>query len=302
MIRVWPLVALYSISSIPALAQQLEPRAYTASPVGVNAVIWAFGNAVGDLNFDPSIPIDDGRARITTAVLGYFRSLDVAGKSGSISVGMPYALGRLEGNYLGTFQTANRSGLGDINVRFATILKGAPSMRLKEFVSYRQRTNVGLSVTTTAPTGQYDPARLVNVGANRWGFKPEVGVSHVFPNTRLVLDAYAGVWLYTPNNNLQGRRRTQRPIAGGQFHLSYDVRPRLWVALDGTIYRGGRTAVDGISRSDLQSNSRIGGTVSVPLTRRQSVKFAYSFGVFTTIGGNFQTVSFAYQYLWGAGM
>jgi hypothetical protein len=84
--------------------------------------------------------------------------------------------------------------------------------------------------------------------------------------------------------------------------LSYNARPKLWVAFDATFYAGGRTSVNGLRGNDLQRNSRIGGTLSIKLDRRHSLKFAYSRGAFTTIGGDFQSVSVAYQYLWGRGL
>jgi hypothetical protein len=116
------------------------------------------------------------------------------------------------------------------------------------------------------------------------------------------LDLYLGAWLYTPNNNFQGRTRKQDPIATSQFHLSYNVKPKLWVAFNATLYAGGRTSVNGIRGDDFQRNSRVGGTLSYRLDRRQSLKFAYSRGAITTIGASFQSISVAYQYLWGRGL
>jgi len=49
-------------------------------------------------------------------------------------------------------------------------------MNLKEFASYRQKTNVGLSLVVSAPLGEYDKPKLINLGSNRWGFKSEVGL------------------------------------------------------------------------------------------------------------------------------
>jgi len=283
-------------------AQQLEPRAYSVSPSGVNIVIANYGYSTGDLNFDPSVPIDNGSAQIHNVATGYFRTLGVAGRSANVSVAVPYVWGHLQGNVLGTFTQVYRSGLTDAFARFAINLYGARSMKLKEFASFRQKTNIGASVVVSAPTGQYDPARVVSIGTNRWAFKPEVGLSHYFRGTRLILDFYAGVWLYTANNNFQGQTRTQKPILNSQVHLSYDIKPKLWLGFDANFYRGGQTTLAGVERNDLQRNSRIGGTVSFPVARRSSLKASYSAGAVTRIGGNFQTVSFGYQYLWGGGL
>jgi len=281
--------------------QQLEPRAYSVSPVGTNIVVVGYGRSTGDLAFDPSLPVTDASATINGAFAGYFRSIDFFGRSASVSVALPYAWGNLQGKVEGQFQQVRRSGLADPSVRFAVNLRGAKAMDLKEFSVYRQKTIIGASVVVVAPLGQYDPAKLINLSGNRWAFKPEIGVSRAV-GRQLYVDLYAGAWLYTPNNNFQGRTRKQAPIATSQFHLSYNVKPKLWVAFDATFYTGGRTTINGVRRDDLQRNSRIGGTLSYKLDRRQSLKFAYSRGAFTNIGADFQSVSVAYQYLWGRGL
>ena len=281
-------------------AQQLEPRAYSVSPVGTNIVVLGYGRSTGDIAFDPSLPITDASATINGAFAGYFRSVNFFGRSANVSVALPYIWGNLQGSVAGQFQQVRRSGLGDPSVRFAVNLHGAPAMDLKKFSAYRQKTVVGASVVVVAPLGQYDPARAINLSGNRWAFKPEIGISRTV--RRLNLDFYLGAWLFTANNNFQGRTRTQSPIASSQFHLSYNVKPKLWVAFDTTFYAGGRTKIDGVRGDNLQRNSRIGGTLSLKLDRRQSLKFAYSRGAFTTVGADFQAVSVAYQYLWGRGL
>ena len=70
-----------------------------------------------------------------------------------------------------------RSGLLDSGFRFSVNRKGGPAMDLSEFLSWKEKTIVGASLTITAPTGQYDPTVLVNTGTNRWGIKPEIGLS-----------------------------------------------------------------------------------------------------------------------------
>lgn len=283
-------------------AQQLEPRAYSISPNGVNVINMSYGYSTGDLSFDPSLPIDNASARIHAGAAGYFRSINVAGRSANIAVVVPYVAGHLQGNVQGLFTQVYRSGLADSFARFSINLYGARAMNLKEFSGYRQRTNIGVSVVVSAPTGQYDPARAISIGTNRWSFKPEVGLTHAFRKTRLILDAYAGAWIYSTNNNYQSGTRSQEPIYNSQFHVSYDVKPRLWLAFDANFYRGGLTTRNGVEGNDLQKNSRIGTTASVPFGRRQSMKASYSAGAVTRIGGNFKTVSIGYQYLWGGGL
>jgi hypothetical protein len=281
-------------------AQDMEARAYSVAPVGTNIVIVGYSRSTGDMNFDPSLPVTNGKAAVNNAAVGYIRSIDLFGRSANVAVVLPYTWGHLQGNVAGQFQEAQRSGLRDPMVRFSINLHGARAMNVKEFSTYRQKTNIGASIVVAAPLGQYDPAKLVNLGTNRWAFKPEVGLSRAVG--RVYLDLYGGAWIYTANKNFQGGTRKQHPIIGTQFHLSYIFSKKLWAAFDATVYTGGRTTTNGVRGDDLQRNTRVGSTLSYNLAPRQSLKFVYSKGVITSIGGDFQSVSVAYQYVWGRGL
>ncbi len=284
----------------PAAGQELEPRTYAAAPVGTNIVLIGAGRSSGDITFDPSLPVTDGKAGINSSFIGYIRTIDFFGRSASVGLVVPYVWGTVSGVVAGEPQQIRRSGLRDPAVRFAVNLKGAPSMDLKEFSKYEERSNIGVSVVVSAPLGQYDPAKIINTGSNRWAVKPEIGFTHKFKRT--YLDAYAGVWLYTANNNFQGRVRKQDPIVIGQFHWTYIINKKMWAAFDANFYTGGRSNINGVLNNDLQRNSRIGGTYAYKFDRHHSLKFSYSKGAYTTIGGDFDSIGIAYQYLWGRGM
>ena len=288
------------LTCFPVVGQQLEPRAYSVSPVGVNAGVFSFGTLDGDITFDPSVPVTDVKTVLNRFDLAYFRSIDFFGRSGNFTVVLPYTEGDLSGNVSGEFTMIRRSGLRDPAVRLAVNLYGAPAMRLKEFAGYQQKWLVGASFVAVAPLGQYDPARLINPGANRWSLKPEIGVSRALG--RWTLEFAGGAWFFTANNNVQGRKRTQQPIGSGQIHVIYNFKPRLWASFDGNYFVGGRSTLEGNLNADLQRNSRVGGTVSIPVGQRHSIKAGYSFGAFTTIGADFTSISLAYQYIWGGGI
>jgi len=280
--------------------QQLEPQAYSVSPVGVNAAVFAFSTMDGDLSFAPTVPLENVTTKLNLFNFGYFRSINFFGRSGSITAILPYTEGTTEGLVSGEFQRVRRSGLRDPAVRLAVNLHGAPAMALKDFASFQQKWIVGASLVVAAPLGQYDPARLINTGTNRWSFKPEIGVSRTIK--RWTLEFAGGAWLFTPNNNFMGRKRTQKPIGAGQIHVIYTFKPRLWLSFDTNFYTGGRTSVDGVPGQDLQRNSRLGVTGSIPLAKRHSIKAAFSDGARTTIGADFHSISLAYQFIWGGGL
>jgi hypothetical protein len=284
-----------------ASAQELIPNAYSIAPVGMNVVTVGTSFNKGDLAFDPSAPIEDARATILTSTLGYGRTLSIAGRYAQVLVVVPYARGDAQGLLMGQFQQVSRSGLGDSVVRIGVNLYGAPAMKLKEFAAYRTKTNIGVSLMVQAPLGQYYPNKLINLGNNRWAVKPEVGVTRV--RGKWTYEVYGGAWFFTDNADFYGgKRREQAPIVSGQFHLLYAFRRGLWLGGDANFWAGGRVTVNGAQNLELQKNSRVGVTLAVPVNRRQSVRFAYSRGAYTTIGADFNSFGVSYGYVWGGGL
>jgi len=279
------------------VAQELEPGAYWPLPVGLN-ILTAINNVNwGDVTFDPSLPVDHTSARINTTIGVYTRWLSIGGRSANVSAQLPLVAGHLEGTYLGTPAALGRFGPGDPRFRVGVNLYGAPSMAAKEFASYRLRTLVGASLTVAPPLGQYDEAQVINIGANRWSVRPELGLAHAAGPW--VAELMAGAWLFSDNIAFRGTgTRSQDPIASAQLHVTYRFRRSVWLAADANFYVGGQTAIDGAKHVDRQRNSRVGATLSAAVTRRHSVRASVSLGALTTIGGDFTSVAVGYNYAW----
>ncbi len=281
-----------------SVAQELEPRSYAAAPTGLNLAVAGYARSTGEVLPDPSAPISDIEAEIDAAVVGYARTFDFLGRSSSVAIAVPYVNAHVTGLVFGTLRGhVDRTGLGDTRVRFAVNLYGAPARDPAEFVREKPATTFGASITVAMPTGQYDSGRLINIGAHRWAVKPEIGFA--FPYGKWVFEGYAGIWIFTDNGNyFGGQLREQDPLHNLQAHISYTFRPRLWLAFDSTWYDGGATTIDGVPRLDRQSNTRLGLTLSLPLTARQSLKLVWSDGVSTRIGSDFDSWGVFWTYAW----
>lgn len=296
-LRALPVALALAGAVVPALAQELEPRAYSPNPTGANFVLLGYGHSRGSIVFDAALPFSDVRASLHSTSLVYGRTFGLFGRSAAATAVLPYVWGSVEGNVGEERRRITRSGLADARLRLSMNLVGGPALAPSQFAKRRPRTTLGASLQVAGPSGQYDPAKLINIGANRWSIKPELGLSH--PVGRFWLELYGGLWFFTPNPDFfGGSRREQQPIATLQAHASYTFRPRLWLAGDATFYRGGRTTVDGGAETDLQSNSRLGVTVALPTGRRHSLKLAWATGVTTRIGGDFDSLAIGWQVLW----
>jgi hypothetical protein len=153
----------------------------------------------------------------------------------------------------------------------------------------------------TAPYGQYDSDKLLNIGTNRWSVKTELGASQALG--RVTLELAGAATFYTDNDNyFGGQQREQDPVYSIQGHLIYSFSRGVWGAIDATYFWGGRTTTNGIRDDDAQDNTRIGATLALPVTRRNSVKFIASTGLVTRAGGDFNTLGAVWQFRWGGGI
>jgi len=288
----------FGAGSIKVSAQDLEPRSYTASPVGLSFVVIAAGRSAGDVVVDPSLPIEDVSATVDTMAFGAGTTVNLLGRTALLLAVVPYAWATATGRIGEETRSASRSGLADPRLKLSVNLVGGRALTPREFARAARPTIVGISLTAVPPLGQYYPAKLVNLGANRWSFKPEIGVSRQI--RRWTIEAYLGTWLFTANEKFYtgSSLRTQQPVVALQGHASYTLRPRLWLAVNGTWYSGGTTSVDGVEKADLQRNSRLGLTLSLPIAKQQSLKVSGSSGASTRIGADFRTLAVAWQLSW----
>ena len=294
-------ITLLSVSALlingTANGQDMEPRSYSNAPVGLNFMVATYGRSVGNVVFDPSLSIEDVEATINSSALGYARTINFFGMSGKIAAAVPYAWGYATGLINGQYTRASRSGLSDPRFKLSVNFFGSPALTPREFVKYKEKTIIGASLTVSAPLGQYDPNQRVNLGTNRWGFRPEIGIART--QGKWNLEAYGGLALFTNNNRyLNDNTLSQAPIASIQGHVAYTFKPGLWVAFDTVFFGGGRTTVNGVTRNDLQKNVRYGATFSLPVRRMHSIKFLFSDGLYTRVGSNFRGLGVAYQFGW----
>ncbi len=305
-------VVVFSILSVVlttrSFAQDLAPRAYLITPVHSNAVTLTWSFYSGGLDFNNVVPVNDATGTYSVSVFTLYHSLNFFGRSANITASLPYAVGNFSGDVGEDRRSIYRSGLADFSARLSVNLIGGPAMEVPKFVKWKQKKILGASLKIVAPTGQYSPQKLINWGINKWAFKPEVGYSQRFG--KWVVDAYGGVWLYTTNSQFYHPPlpvpQTQAPVGSFEGHLSYDFKKLLgsskfhgWASIDGNFWWGGIASIYGIPNPKTdQTSSRLGGTLSVPYSKHQSIKIALSGGTYSRFGGNYTNLQVAWQYSW----
>jgi len=282
-----------------ASAQELAPRAYWPTPNGTNVFVLSYQHSAGDIVTDPSLPITGVDSDTDFLQLSYQRTFSLHGRTASMQLSLPFSQGITEGFVDGEFRRRSTSGMGDARARLAINLKGAPSMDAAGFQALRDNpeTIVGASLLVQAPTGGYEPDKVINLGTNRWSVKPAIGVIWPMRPTWL-LEFEIGAWFFGDNEEFLGETREQDPVLSTEFHLVKRVRPGLWASLDANFYAGGRTNIGDIKQANLQRNSRIGATLVFPIKGKHALRTNFSTGLATKTGGDYENISLSYLYVW----
>lgn len=239
----------------PAGAQEIEPRAYSNAPIGVNFLAAGYAYTRGGVSFDSALPVSKPELTTSSAVVGYARVLELWGQSAKFDVIAPLTALSGSADFNGEPLDRDISGLGDPKFRLSVNFFGAPALSLKEFAGFKQDLIIGASLQVSAPAGQYDDSRLVNIGTHRWWFKPEVGVSKA--SGLGTLEVAAAATLHTDNRDFfGGNARSQEPLYSMRGHAIHSFHSGAWASIDATYFTGGRSTINGTRNNDLQQNWR----------------------------------------------
>jgi hypothetical protein len=296
-----PLLAIAATTMVAeAKGQDAEPRSYSNAPVGLNFLIAGYAYSQGKMAFDPDLAVADAQFQSHTGVLAYVRSFDLFGQSAKFDVIAPYSTFSAHGLVAGLPQERDMNGFADPRFRVSVNLFGAPALSSKEFANYKQDLIVGVSLQVSAPLGQYDDSKLLNLGANRWSFRPEFGISKAWD--KWTFEIAPSVTFFTDNPDFfNGNRFAQAPLYLVRGSVIRNFDSGAWISLDGTYFKGARTALNGVPSDNEQENVRAGFTVALPINRQNSIKFNASTGIYTRTGSEFSLVGLAWQYRWGEG-
>ena len=171
-------------------------------------------------------------------------------------------------------------------------------MSVQDFQAFRASPKplIGASLKVLAPTGHYNPDRLVNVGANRWAARFKLGTTLLL-KPKLLLDLSASAWWFGDNDDFVQGKKEQELIYAVEANLIKRIRPGLWASLDVTYYRGGRQTIAGEPLRDWQDNVKLGGTLVFPFGGSHAIKMGYATGVITRYGNDFNQFLMSYQLL-----
>jgi hypothetical protein len=290
-------IACLGIWATPGWAQEIEPRTYANTPVGMNFVALAYSYSSGAVFMDPALPIEDVDGQVHLALGRYIRTFRLLGKSAKFKALLPWSDGHWDGLLEGEFRTRDARGLADPRLGLDILLSGAPALDAADFQNYQQELVVGLRFDLVTPLGEYDSSKAINLGSNRWAIHSEIGASKAIG--KWSVEAAGGMWLYTDNDDFYGGQNlSQKPFFAIKANLIRAVRPGFWWAVGMGYGQGGQTSINGEPRNTKQKNWRITAMVVFPISPTQGLSLTAASGRTFQAGPDFDVVALAYQFAW----
>ena len=297
-------LCVFLIVGLPflCLAQELEPRRWSHLPTGANFAGAGYVYTEADISLDPILRIENGEMELHTWAAKYIRTFELFEKSARIDLAQAYQRGRWHGLVDGVPKSVRRGGLSDSVLRFAIDLYGAPPLKGEEFAAYRAKvdveTIVGMALVVQLPTGEYKDDKLINLGTNRYTFRPQLGVVH--NRGKWSMELTGAVYIYTDNHDFyNGNKLENDPLYTLQTHLVYTFRPGLWAAAGAGYGYGGESTVNGEEKNDRKENLGWAFSFGYPITPQLGVKVAY-LGIRNqeSIGQDSDSIGVAFAVFW----
>jgi Putative MetA-pathway of phenol degradation len=299
--RLFPtLVAITASCCPPALhAQFTDPRTYTVAPVGSNQLDVDYAHARADASLDTSLEVVGAHFEQDAGAVLYTHNFGMLGRLAWVKANVPFA--SVSGSVAGTDISDSTTGFGDASLQLTALFKGGEALSAAEFAKYEPSTTLASSLTVSAPTGEYDAAKLLNLGSHRWSFKPEFAVSHPFgAEQSWVIEGYANVYFFTDNTAYHGAEiLRQEALPGIEGHISHDFTRSLWASVDlRYAFRGG-TVVDSVNQNDAQEYLIGGAEVSWSPSSNHSLVFLFAKALVYRNAPAETVVALKYVYGWG---
>ena len=262
----------------PCRALEPEPRKWNHLPTGTNYAGVGYARTEADIAFDPTLQLENVKMDMDTWVGQYIRTFELLDKSARIDLTQAHLNAEWKGLLNGAPASTARNGWSDSFVRLAVNLYGAPPLSGKEFAAYRAKMNVetivGAGLAVRLPTGQYMDDKLINLGENRFVFRPQLGVLHT--RNHWSVESTADVAFYTDNNDFfNGKKLEQKPLYILYGNLSYTFSPGQWLSAGVGYDYGGEHSVDHVDKNDRMQDIGWALTYAYPINRQSGIKIKY---------------------------
>lgn len=259
-------------------AQDLEPRRWTPVPLGMQVIGVGYGYVSADIEFDPVMQVKDAEFTLQAVAASYVTSFKVANKLARFDVTIPWASGKWEGLLAEQATELQRNGFLDPVLRVSINLLGSPALKSDKLIPYLRgktsNTIIGAAISLTAPFGEYNKGKLINLGQNRYTIRPQIGLLHT--QGKWSYELTGSIFFYTDNDDFYGGKlREQKPLYAIQSHVIHSLEKSRWISVSVGYGTGGQSIIEGINKNDKRHTLLSAVSFGMPISRTQSLKVAY---------------------------
>ncbi|NBA97575.1 transporter [Pseudomonas sp. R5(2019)] len=236
-------------------------RDYIAAPAGVDLGVLYYVHKQSNTYVDDG---DKNKADFSTDLLvaRYVHFMEVGGMIIDPQIILP--MGNLNVNIPGAVDD-RRNSMGDVILLSSFWFVNDPL----------SKTYIAFTPYVTAPTGSYNANRPgTSLGANRWSYTAEFGMSQGFGENTWV-DLIAAVDFYGKNDDYFGKEQKKDDLFTFQAIYSYNLTSTLWVSAKYAYVAGGKTEVDGISQNDRTTGQTVVFGLARQLDAQNNVQVEY---------------------------
>ncbi len=272
------LVCILFLFGLEAISQDIEPRRWTPLPLKSNFIGVGYSYTNGNIFFDPVLDVENASVDVNNIIIEYVRPFRIGKKLARVDVRVPYSIAQWEGVLAGNPTSVKRNGFSDPRVRLSVNVLGPSAMEPKGMHEYLMThpvyTIVGVSLSVTLPLGQYYNDKLLNLGQNRFVFRPQAGFVHTWRNWSYELTA--SLYLFTDNTDFfNGGTREQHPVFAMQTHLIRRFNHGIWASLSLGSGLLGESLVNNQPNRDEREDVLASLSCGLPITKKQALKVLY---------------------------
>ncbi|ASK97918.1 transporter [Xanthomonas campestris pv. merremiae] len=242
-------------AGLPGHACADGARDWENVPVDTTLLFVYYTYSRNEIAFDPSLPVDGAQIESQLGLLRYARTFAMGDRIAGVQLLAPY--GEVSGKIGGTPLRTSASGMGDVTGVFLVNVFGAPALTAQEFRTWEAGAYLTASLAVTGPTGSYDRDAILNLGKNRWSYKPQLAYGVPLAEGTL-LAVNGNVQFYGDADNPGESALEQKPLYGLDMHMSTNVGSRMWLSIDANYAHGGRTGSGGIWKDNGQRTLKMG--------------------------------------------
>ena len=300
-----PTMLAVGVFCAPPVLAQVPGRSYWKTLSGANAVPLIVESMNGNTNpFDPSYTVSPGaNVTATMGLVGYLRAFSLFNHATTAAIIVP--VGRISGDVdvAGLLVNETARGFGDPTLELCFNIIGPPAqITLVDAMRYEPGFSLDVIADLAVPIGEYDNTRHLNLGQNRWygrlGAPVVWQIGPWVPGRRTTLEFLPGVWLFGANEDYVGTRLETDPMFQLDVHLTRDFTERLWGALDGAWYKGGKSSIDSVEGEEL-NNVAVGFTLGYQINENLSLTFGYKSTIKDSDPGALQMDGFMVSFVAG---